>query len=58
MLTVFLALIPALAALVYGAVLIGWVNKQPAGNERMQAIARAIEEGARAYLKRQYKTIA
>jgi K(+)-stimulated pyrophosphate-energized sodium pump len=58
MLTVFLALVPALLALVYGAVLIRWINKQPAGNDRMQAIARAIQEGARAYLKRQYKTIA
>lgn len=57
MMTVFFALIPALFALVYGAILIGWINKQPTGNERMQAIARAIQEGAHAYLLRQYKTI-
>lgn len=52
------ALVPALLAIVYGAILIAWVMKQPAGDDRMQAIARAIQEGAKAYLKRQYRTIA
>ena len=52
------ALLPSLAAIVYGAALIAWVMKQSAGDERMQAISRAIQDGAKAYLKRQYKTIA
>jgi K(+)-stimulated pyrophosphate-energized sodium pump len=45
-------------AIIYGAVLTGWVLRQPAGNETMAAIAQAIQEGAMAFLKRQYTTIA
>ena len=48
---------PAVFAIVYGFYLMSWVKKQPSGGERMQAIARAIQEGAQAYLGRQYKTV-
>ena len=58
MIVIFSALVPALLAVLYGVILIRWVMKQPAGDERMQAIARAIQAGAKAYLKRQYTTIA
>ena len=55
------ALIFALAAagvgLGYGAYLVSWVLKQPTGEGKMVEISKAIQEGAMAYLNRQYKTI-
>lgn len=48
----------AVIAIAYGLILIKKVMRQEGGNEKMQAIAKAIEEGARAYLNRQYRTIA
>lgn len=47
----------AMAALVYGAVSIKWIVALPTGNERMRDIATAIQQGASAYLNRQYTTI-
>lgn len=51
------AFIASLIAIAYGAYLANWVFKQKDGNPKMKEIAAAIQEGAKAYLNRQYKTI-
>ncbi len=54
----WISLACAVLALVYGVWSVRWVLAKPAGNARMQEIAAAIQEGAKAYLDRQYGTIA
>src|SRR6186997_3574463 len=55
---VLFALICSGVAIAYGIGLTYWLLAQPAGTERMQEIGRAIQEGAAAYLRKQYTTIA
>jgi K(+)-stimulated pyrophosphate-energized sodium pump len=55
---VLFALLCAAAAIAFGIGLTVWLLGRPAGNERMQEIQRAVQEGAEAYLRRQYLTIA
>jgi K(+)-stimulated pyrophosphate-energized sodium pump len=56
--TVLFALLCALFGIAVGLYLTWWILQQPAGTERMREIARAVQEGAAAYLRRQYMTIA
>ena len=53
----WVALVCGLIAIAYGLGLAAYILKQPAGNEKMREIAEAIQEGAKAYLNRQYAII-
>lgn len=54
---VIFAIAAAVAGIAYGLYLTFWIVKLHAGNAEMQRIAQAIQEGAAAYLNRQYRTV-
>ncbi|MCG8403077.1 MAG: sodium-translocating pyrophosphatase [Firmicutes bacterium] len=55
---IWAGIISALLGILFAVFLTSWIMKLPAGTETMQAISKAVQEGAMAYLNRQYTTIA
>ena len=55
---VLIALVCGVITVLYGLILTRWVLSKPAGDDKMREIASAIQEGASAYLSRQYRTVA
>ena len=53
-----LSFLASALAIGYGAILIRWVISRPAGDEKMRSIAKAIQDGAGAYMLRQTKSAA
>ncbi len=56
--SLYFIFIPIVAAILYSVYVMLWLNKKSNGNEKMVAISRAIQEGSKAYLNRQYKSVA
>ena len=56
--TILFALICGVAGVIYGIATAIWVNKQDAGSAKMKEISDAVKEGAYAFLKREYSTVA
>ena len=54
----YLIFTPIALAIAYAAYLMLWLQKQPSGSEEMRSISRAIQAGSKAYLNRQYKSVA
>ena len=54
---VLFAIVAAFVGIAYGAYLIRWIMRLNEGSEQMKLIAKAIQEGAKAYLNRQYRTV-
>jgi K(+)-stimulated pyrophosphate-energized sodium pump len=56
--TILFALVCGIAGVIYAIITAAWVNKQDAGNAKMQEISNAVKEGAYAFIAREYKTVA
>jgi len=56
--TYYVIFVPIVLALGYSAYLMSWLRRRSSGDQAMQDISKAIQEGSMAYLNRQYKTVA